>query len=61
MPADAQGRLTASRDRRPGGALLKAGGFPAGRTELVGSEKALAAIGWPQRPAAAAEHPARRR
>jgi mono/diheme cytochrome c family protein len=54
MPADAQGQLTAAQTVDLLSHLLKAGGFPAGRTELVSDEKALAAIGWPQRPAARA-------
>src|SRR5262245_46214316 len=51
MPADAQGQLTSAQTVDLLSHLLKSGGFPAGRTELVSEQATLAAIGWPPRPA----------
>ena len=52
MPADAQGQLTPSQAVDLMTHLLKAGGFPAGKTELAAADATLATIGWPQRPGA---------
>jgi quinoprotein glucose dehydrogenase len=52
MPADAQGQLTPPQAVDLISHLLKAGGFPAGRTELAAADAMLATIGWPQRPGA---------
>ena len=54
MPADAQGTLSPAQASDLLAHILKLGGFPAGRTELASAEPALAAIGWPPGPAAAA-------
>ena len=52
MPADAQGQLTPPQAVDLVSHLLKAGGFPAGQTELAAADATLATIGWPQRPGA---------
>jgi quinoprotein glucose dehydrogenase len=51
MPADAQGTLTPAQSADLVALILKAGGFPAGATELASTDEALKAITWPQRPA----------
>ena len=51
MPADAPGTLTAAQTTDILAHILKAGGFPSGRTELASSDDALKAISWPAGPA----------
>ena len=46
MPSDAQGTLTLQQSAELVAHLLKAGGFPAGTTELPAEETALARISW---------------
>ena len=53
MPADAQGTLSEPDTADLVAVILKAGGFPAGRTELAPTEAGLKAVSWPARPAAA--------
>jgi quinoprotein glucose dehydrogenase len=48
MPADAPGTLTAQQAIDLVTHLLNRGGFPAGTTELVGTDAATSAIGWPR-------------
>jgi mono/diheme cytochrome c family protein len=53
MPADAQGTLNEAATADLVAVILKAGGFPASRSELASTEAALKAVSWPARPAAA--------
>jgi mono/diheme cytochrome c family protein len=56
MPSDAPGQLTPQQSADLVAHILRAGGFPAGASELA-ADAALGRIGWPQRriPAAAAQ------
>jgi mono/diheme cytochrome c family protein len=54
MPAGAQGTLTPPQTADLVAHILKAGGFPAGATELASTDATLNRIGWPAPPAAAA-------
>ena len=47
MPADAQGTLTAEHAADLVAHMVKAAGFPAGRTELAADEGALSRVTWP--------------
>jgi mono/diheme cytochrome c family protein len=53
MPAGAPGQLTPQQTSDIVAHLLKAGGFPAGATELAVTDETLRGIGWPQRAASA--------
>ena len=58
MPADGPGGLTPQQTADLVAHILKAGGFPAGKTELASDEPAQSRIGWPPASVAAAPAPA---
>ena len=53
MPADDPGKMSVAEATDLVALILKTGGFPASRTELVSTEAGLKAVNWPARPVAA--------